>query len=182
MPSLMPGMPGTKEAYGISIISPNGFIRIPPKAFARYALRAGEFAVATTTHRGEGGFALLNKSRAEATVFGKYIRQLEMPDVVHWFQKKAYALIRAGDGMIGLAPELLESFHLQPGDRLLVVKSTTVAMSFTPVDIWKDKFSRRGLTEAVGNMDKLQIFEMPAVDGKKRMGICSSPRIRHDAK
>ena len=38
------------------------------------------------------------------------------------------------------------------------VKSTTVALSFTPADIWKAKFAKRGLAEAVANMDKLDEF------------------------
>ena len=38
MPSLTPGMPGTKEVYGISIIKDDLSITIPPKAFKRYEL------------------------------------------------------------------------------------------------------------------------------------------------
>jgi hypothetical protein len=158
MPSLEPGKPGAKEAYGISIVGRDGSIRIPPMAFARYELNAGDLAVVVTTHRGEGGFALLNKTRAEATVFGKYIRQLEKPDVACWFQGKAYALTRVDLGTIRLAPELLEAYQLKTGNQLMVVKSTTVAMSFTPAAIWKEKLSIRGLTEAVANIDKLELF------------------------
>ena len=181
MPSLMPGIPGTKEAYGISVIGPDGFIRIPPKAFARYEWEAGDFAIATTTHRGEGGFALLNKSRAEATVFRKYMVSIRRPDVAHWFQGKAYAQVRIGRETLRLAPGLLDAFHLKPGDRLMSVKSTTVALSFTPAEIWKAKFTQRGLLEAVANMDELPTFEMSAVDGQNHLDICSSPRIRHDS-
>ena len=158
MPSLEPGKPGTKEAYGISVVVPDGSIRIPPKAFARYELNERDFVVATTTHRGEAGFALLNKPRAEATVFRKYICQIKKPDVAYWFQGKAYALTRVSRGTIRLVPELLEAFHLKTDDRLMSVKSTTVALSFTPVEIWKAKFSKRDMTEAVANMDKLDVF------------------------
>lgn len=158
MPSLSPGTPGTKEVYGISIVAPDGTVRIPPKAFAHYRFCAGDLAVAVTTHRGEPGFALLNKARAEATVFRQYIAQLETPDDVRRFQDKAYALVRVGDGTIQLAPALLAAFHLKPGDRLMSVKSTTVALSFTPVEIWKEKFLRRGLAAAAANMDRLAVY------------------------
>ena len=158
MPSLDPGKPGTKEAYGISVIGVDGSVHIPPKAFAHYAFNAGDLAVGVTTHRGEAGFALLNKARAEATVFRKYIAQLDEPNAIHWFQEKAYTLISVGPGTIRLAPALRQAFHLKPGDRLMSVKSTTVALSFTPVDIWKVKFEKRGLAEAVANMDKLDEF------------------------
>ena len=158
MPSLEPGKPGAKEAFGISVIGTDGTVRIPPKAFAHYDLHAGDEAVAVTTHRGEAGFALQNKARAEATVFRKYIAQLERPDEICRFQEKAYARIRMGDGMLRLSPELLTAFHLKPGDRLMSVKSTTVALSFTPVEIWKAKFRQRGMTVAVANLDKLAVF------------------------
>lgn len=158
MPSLMPGTPGTKEAYGISVIARDGTLRIPPKALARYELKANDWAVAVTTHRGEGGFALLNKVRAEASVFRKYVVQLEQPGAVQWFQERAYALIRIGTGTVRLSPALRKAFHLKTGDRLMSVKSTTIALSFTPADIWKAKFAKRGLAEAVANMDKLDVF------------------------
>lgn len=158
MPSLMPGTPGTKEAYGLSLVGQDGAVRIPPKAFARYEWKAGDFAIAVTTHRGEAGFALLNKSKAETTVFRKYIDQIREPNVAHWFQGKAYALILIGRERIRLAPALLDAFHLKPGDCLMSVKSTTVALSFTPANLWKAKFLRRGLTEAAANIDKLEVF------------------------
>ena len=158
MPSLDPGKPGTKEAYGISVVGPDGIVRIPPKAFAHYLFREGELAVAVTTHRGEPGFALLNKTRAEATVFQKYVAQLETPDEIRQFQDKAYALVRVGAGAIRLAPELLAAFHLKPGDRLMSVKSTTVALSFTPAEIWQEKFRKRGLAAAAANVDRLAVY------------------------
>ena len=158
MPSLDPGRPGTKEAYGISIVAPDGAIRIPPKAFAHYRFLAGDLAVAGTTHRGEPGFALLNKERAEATVFQKYVSQLDQLDVVQEFQGKAYGLLRVGAGSIRLAPALLHAFHLAPGDRLMSVKSTTIALSFTPVEIWKRKFLQRGLQTAAANLNQLEVY------------------------
>jgi hypothetical protein len=158
MPSLEPGKPGTKEAYGLSVVGPDGTIRIPPKAFARYEWSEGTLGVVVTTHRGEAGFALLNKSRAEATVFRKYICQIHEPNVVYWFQEKAYALVRIGSGNIRLAPGLLDAFDLNAGDRLMSVKSTTVALSFTPAEIWKRKFLQRGMAEAAANIGKLDVF------------------------
>ena len=158
MPSLSPGMPGTKEAYGISVVAPDGTVRIPPQAFAHYRFRAGELAVAVTTHRGEPGFALLNKARAESTVFGKIIARLDASGEIRRFQDKAYALVRVDDGAIRLAPERLAAFHLKPGDRLMSVKSTTVALSFTPARIWQEKFRRRGLAEAAANVDRLEVY------------------------
>lgn len=158
MPNLMPGVPGTKEAYGISLIRGDASIRIPPAAFERYDLINGSLAVLATTHRGEGGFALLNKERAKDTIFEKFINRMHEIDTVYRFNDKAYALIVINNGKICLTSELMQAFHLGKGDRLMVVKSTTVAMSFTPIAIWKEKFARRGMFEAIENMGKLDEF------------------------
>ncbi|ODS35634.1 MAG: hypothetical protein A7316_00725 [Candidatus Altiarchaeales archaeon WOR_SM1_86-2] len=158
MPSLMPGMPGTKEVYGISVIREYLRIKIPPKAFERYGLTNGGLVVLTTTHKGEGGFALLNKKRTEAAVFERYISQMSEIDTVYWFNDKAYVLTQVSGGELCLTPEILEAFHLRENDNLMVVKSTTVAMSYTPIEIWKEKFTKRGLYEAIENMSKLEEF------------------------
>ncbi len=158
MPSLMPGTPGTKEVYGISVIRKDSSIKIPPAAFERYGLIDGGLVVLATTHRGEAGLALLNKERAEATVFEKYINQIHQADTVYRFNDKAYALTVVTEGKIRLTPDLMQAFHLEKGDRLMVVKSTTVAMSYTPVAIWKAKFAKRGLFEAIENISKLDEF------------------------
>ncbi len=158
MPSLMPGMPGTKEAYGISIIRENYTITIPPKAFERYELEHDTSVLLTTTHRGEGGFALLKKEKAETTVFSKHINQIDETEAVYRFQEKAYVVTNLQNGKITLTPETLRAFHLAVGARLMVVKSTTVAMSYTPIEIWKAKFAQRGLDKAIENMEMLEEF------------------------
>ncbi|MBN1154345.1 hypothetical protein JXB12_05425 [candidate division KSB1 bacterium] len=158
MPSLMPGVPGAKEAYGISVIRDDLRIKIPPKAFERYGLSTEDRVVLTTMHRGESGFALLNESRATETVFKKYIDQIDEFYLIYWFLKKAYVQIPIGDMTIRMTPDILRAFHLKKGDRLLVIKGALIGMSFTLVDIWKTKFAQRGLHEAIANMEKLEIF------------------------
>lgn len=158
MPSLMPGLPGTKEAYGVSVIREDLSITIPPQALERYGVINSELVLLTTTHRGEGGLAMMRKAKAEATVFGKYVNRIEETKTIYWFNDKAYALTTVVDGKVGLTPEMLKAFHLKQEDRLMVVKSTTVAMSYTPVEIWKEKFAQRGLEEAIENMSKLEEF------------------------
>ncbi len=158
MPSLMPGMPGTKEAYGISTITQDSLVTIPPKAFEHYAYTPHTPVLLTTTHRGEGGFALIQHTKAETTVFAKFVHQIRERQVVQWFNEKAYVLTDANDGVVRLLPDMLEAFHLALGEQLLVIKCTTVAMSYTPLDIWKAKFAKRGLSEAISNMDTLERF------------------------
>lgn len=100
----------------------------------------------------------MKKARAEATVFAKYVNRINEPETVYWFQEKAYAVTNLRNGQVCLTPKMLQAFHLTEGARLMVVKSTTVAMSYTPIEIWKAKFAQRGLTEAIQNMETLDEF------------------------
>jgi len=158
VPSLMPGTPGAKEAYGISIIREDLHVTVPPRALERYKLSGNDQVILVSTRPAEGGFAILNKDIARDTVFQKYIEQVTEPDTCFRFNKKAYFLTTLKQGKLLLTPEMLAVLTLAQGARLMVVKSTTVAMSFSPVEAWQAKFAQHGLFEAIGNMEKLQEF------------------------
>ena len=111
MPSLMPGRPGTKEAFGFSIIREELEVSVPPKALARYGLKADDEVVLTTTHRGEGGFALLIPDRARETVFAAYLARLTRPEKVYWFLEKAYTAVVLREGRLFLTPEILQAIR-----------------------------------------------------------------------
>ena len=158
MPSLMPGMSGTKEAYGISTIKEDLSITIPPKAFKRYELSDNDIVLLSSTHVGEGGISILNKVKAYKTIFKKAIDNIEKLDLISWDKERAYALTKIIEGKIFLNDSLLEAFNLKIGDKLMVVKITTIAMSYTPIEIWTKKFEDRGLFKAVENMKNLEEF------------------------
>lgn len=158
MPSLSPGMPGTKEAYGISIIKDDLSIVIPPKAFEHYGLTNGDIVLLSTTHIGEGGMGIMIKERAYKSVFKSIIDRIDRLDSYIVNKNRYYALTKVVHGKVFLTAALLNVFNLKKGDRLMVVKSTTVTMSYTPIEIWQRKFLQRGLVEAVANMEKLTEF------------------------
>lgn len=151
-------MPGTKEAYGISIIREDLRVGIPPRAFERYRLKEDGFVVLITGHRGKSGFGLLNRETIDQTVFAGFVQQIEETETVCWFKEKAYTISKLLGRQLSLRPEFLEAYYLTVGNRLLVIKSTTVTMSFTPVDIWKASLARQGFSEAIKNMDLLEEF------------------------
>lgn len=70
----------------------------------------------------------------------------------------AYALTRLHGKKIVLNKELLHAFNVKAGDKLVVVKSTTLTMSYTLVETWKKKFESHGFYEAIENMKKLEEF------------------------
>ncbi|MEJ5308568.1 MAG: hypothetical protein WHX52_02245 [Anaerolineae bacterium] len=158
MPSLHPGMPGTKEVYGLSLIREGGWVALPPKAIAHYGLVNGDRVLLITTHRREGGFAVSREQTAAQSVFARFMAQLSTVNTVAWFNDKAYALTGFSAGKIQLTPDLLDAYHVTVGQRLMIVKSTTVVMSCTPVEIWEQKFTQRGLTVTVENMQKLDVY------------------------
>jgi hypothetical protein len=158
MPSLMPGMPGAKEAYGVSIVRDDLTVAIPPRALQRYEIVDGDLVVLATTHRGEGGFSVVNRWKAEATVLGRLTDRVSEVNAVQWIDDKAYALATVAGGRVTLTPEMAEAFHVKAGDRLLVVKGARVAMACIPVEVWEQKLAKRGFHEAIENMEKLEQF------------------------
>ena len=159
MPSLMPGMPGAKEAYGVSVVRDDLTVTIPPRALERYEIADDDFVLLTTTHRGEGGLSLLNRKKAKASVLGRLTDLASDVNAVRWDDGRACALARMAGGRVALTPEMAEAFQVKKGDRLLVVKSARVAMTCMPVEVWKQKLARKGFHQAVENMEKLEEFQ-----------------------
>jgi len=158
MPSLSPGTAGAKEAFGISIIRENYTIKIPPNALAHYNISDHDRVLLTTGHTGGSGFGLIKKDTVERSVFKKSADQLVDIGNLRWFGKRAYILLDIADGVIRLNDEILKAFYLKTGDKLVAVKSTTVTMSLTPVDVWQKIFEKHGFTEAIKNMEKLEMY------------------------
>ncbi len=52
----------------------------------------------------------------------------------------------------------MQAFYLTKGMRLMVVKSTTVTMSYSPVEIWKSKLVQRGFFDVIKNINTLEEF------------------------
>jgi len=158
MANLIPGTPGTKEAYAISIVKKDYSIRIPPKAFSRYGLSDNDIVLLMTTHIGEGGVAIIKKEQADESVFKKYVDEIKSMNEIYYYKKRAYSLTKVIEDKIFFTGEMLNAFNLKIGDKLMVVKSTTIAMSYTPIEIWKEKFRKRGLFEAIENMKYLEEY------------------------
>jgi bifunctional DNA-binding transcriptional regulator/antitoxin component of YhaV-PrlF toxin-antitoxin module len=158
MPSLSPGTPGAKEAYGISIIREDYSICIPPKALKRYNIANDDIVLLTSTRKGEGGLAILNYEKAKQSVFNEIINKIKDINLLVYERSRPYALTNVLNDRIILNQEFIDAFNLKIGDKLVVIKSTTVSMSFSPIEIWKEKFKKRGFLDAIRNIDKLEIY------------------------
>ncbi len=158
MPSLMPGMPGTKEAFGISKIKDDLSIKVPPKAFSHYKISEHDYVVLITGHKGESGFGMIKKDTALKSVFKKFVKEIKNCEEILYFNDRAFVMLKIDKGVTRLTKDVLKAFYLKIGDRLMVGKSTTVTMSFVPVEIWKNKFKKHGFYEAIENMKKLEEY------------------------
>lgn len=158
MPSLSPGTAGAKEVYGISIIRDDLQIAIPPKAFARYELEPDAFVLMVTGRRGEPGFGLQNKKHSETSVFAKNLNQMDKVNNIYWFQKKAWILTKLKDTKLFLTDDMMKAFHLEIGMKLMVVKSTTITMSYSPIEMWKAKLAQHGFFGAIKNIDTIEEY------------------------
>ncbi|MEJ2355648.1 MAG: hypothetical protein P8Y62_07090 [candidate division WOR-3 bacterium] len=158
MPSLMPGMPGTKEAFAISVIKDDLTLRVPPKAITHYGFFEHDYAILTTGHVGESGFGMIKKETALRSVFKKFVKEITSFGEVMWFNDRAFVMLKIDNGVTRLNEDVLKAFYLQIGDRLMVGKSTTVTMSFVPVEIWERNFKKHGFYEAIENMKKLEEY------------------------
>ena len=158
MPSLMPGMPGTKEAFAISRIRDDLTLRVPPKAITHYKVCEHDYVILTTGHVGESGFGMIKKETALKSVFKKFVEQITSLEEILWFNYRAFVMLKIDNGVTRLTEDILKVFYLRIGDRLMVGKSTTVTMSFVPVEIWERNFKKHGFYEAIENMKKLEEY------------------------
>jgi hypothetical protein len=158
MPNLMPGMPGTKEAFGISKIKNDLSVRVPPKAVSHYKISEHDYVILITGHIGESGFGMIKKDTALKSVFKKFIKEIKNCEEIFHFNDRVYVMLKIDNGVTRLTKDILKAFYLKIGDRLMVGKSTTVTMSFVPAEIWVNIFKKHGFYEAIENMKKLEEY------------------------
>jgi len=158
MPNLMPGTPGTKEAFAISKIKNDLTLRVPPKAISHYKISEQDHVILTTGHVGKSGFGMIKKDTALKSVFNKFVKEINNCKEILMPGDRAYVMLEIHNGVTHLNDDVLKAFCLSVGNRLIVVKSTTVTMSFTPVEIWENKLKKHGFYEAIENMKKLEEY------------------------
>ncbi|MBN2677445.1 MAG: hypothetical protein JXR32_05205 [Anaerolineaceae bacterium] len=110
MPQLVKG---GKWVFGWSVASPRGTICIPPAAFNEYGFVTGEHVLYFHGSRTSGGFGVGRKEKLSA---------LQSPIL----QRSIGEGVIQADGLIRLPPDS----GIIPGDRLLVVRGSGLALGF----------------------------------------------------
>ncbi len=135
MPQLVKG---GKYVYGLSVISPEGNILIPPEAMEEYNYRAGDKVIIINGSRTSGGFGLtktdiLKKSALSALISDlPRLTEYAVPEgeiVRNRGRLFCWTAIGSGGG-IRLPLETLGEYGLRPGDRLAVGRGSYLSIAF----------------------------------------------------
>jgi bifunctional DNA-binding transcriptional regulator/antitoxin component of YhaV-PrlF toxin-antitoxin module len=129
---------GGKYVYGWSKVSEGGRIAIPAEAMPEYGLKEHDKVILMSGSRRSGGFAvttpgLLGGSPLSAVLqrFPR-LRTFQMPEgrVVRVEGRPLCWTSIGEDGSITLPEETLREYEVLPGDRLLAVRGSGLALGF----------------------------------------------------
>jgi bifunctional DNA-binding transcriptional regulator/antitoxin component of YhaV-PrlF toxin-antitoxin module len=129
---------GGKYVYGWSPVSDGGKITIPPEAMKEYGLKEHDRVIIMSGSRRSGGFAVTTPALLAGSPLSAVLqrfprlRTFQMPEarVVRVEGRPfCWASIEEG-GYLTLPEETLREYEIIPGDRLLTVRGTALALGF----------------------------------------------------
>jgi len=134
MPQLVPR---GKYIFGWSLVGDDGRIIIPPEAFVEYGFSSGEKIIVLPGSKRSGGFGLARASKMTASPIGRILEkapelaQFEIPEgKILRIMGRDYCWASIVDGGITLFPEMLKTYCIEPGHRLLVGRGSGMALAF----------------------------------------------------
>jgi hypothetical protein len=134
MPQLVKG---GKHVFGWAKVGPEGRIPIPPEAFAEYGFLAGECVILMSGSKTSGGFGVARREALRTSQLSRVLQ--ECPDLAECRILEGAAVEHAGrtfcwatmdDGCITVPPATLSHFGIKPGDSLLSVRGSGLALGF----------------------------------------------------
>lgn len=129
---------GGKHTYGWSKVGEEGTIPIPKEAMDDYGFKEREKLIVMSGSRRSGGFALTTPDLLRASPLSAVLRRFprlrtfQMPEArTVRVEGRAFCwtTIREG-GYITLPGQTLREYEILPGDRLLTVKGSRLALGF----------------------------------------------------
>ena len=147
---------GGKYVYGWSKVGTNGRIVIPSEAFQEFSLTDSQNVILLPGSKRSEGFALttpeLLRNSPLAVIVNKnhQLGKFQMPEGEPVeIDGKPYCWVRIQNGTITVPPETLARYQISPGDLLLSVRGSGIALEF-PV---------RGPIIEEAKTHELEIFE-----------------------
>jgi hypothetical protein len=155
MPQLVKG---GKHTYGWSIVSEAGRIAIPQEAMDEYGLGEYDKVILMSGSRRSGGFALTTPRMLAGSPLSAVLdsfprlRTFQMPEarvVRAGGRSYCWTAIKEG-GYIALPLDTLREYQVIPGDRLLTVRGSGLALGFAV---------KGPIVEEAGTHPELEVFE-----------------------
>jgi bifunctional DNA-binding transcriptional regulator/antitoxin component of YhaV-PrlF toxin-antitoxin module len=124
--------------YGWSKVSEGGRIAIPREAMDEYGLKERDKVIVMSGSRRSGGFAVTTPSHLRDTPLAAVLRRFprlrtyQMPEArVVRVEGRAFCWAAIGEGNYLTLPGMtLREYGIMPGDRLLTVRASRLALGF----------------------------------------------------
>lgn len=154
MPQLVKG---GKYTFGWSRVGKKGRIGVPPEALEEYGLQESETLILVPGSQTSGGFGLGTPDSMAESPLGAVADLLSKPGEsqasageVLWHRQKPYCWVELRNGGVTLPPTALEAYGVRPGDTLLVIRGSGLAIAFAV---------RGPIVEEARNHGELEVFE-----------------------
>lgn len=128
---------GGKFIFGRSLIRENGIVQFPRQAMVEYDIMADGKVYLFTGSKSTGGFCVTRKGLLEPSKLGHILTQ--MPELKEYTAKqgafipykgRAYAWVNVSDdGKIALTDEMMAFLKIEPGMKLLSIRSSDIAFT-----------------------------------------------------
>jgi len=126
---------GGKFIFGWSIISPEGYVKIPETTFNEYILSTDENVILFSGSKTSGGFCVSNRTLINKSIIKSLF--VEHPEINDYSLNEgdcirykgrlySWSKIHPGD-ILRLSPHTMELFGVRPGDRLLSIRGSNIA-------------------------------------------------------
>ena len=128
---------GGKFIFGESVIRPDGLVHLPPRAIEEYQIASEENVYLFTGSKVTGGFCVTRRGLLLPSKLGHILT--ETPALLHYeapegcflpYKGRSYcwtAISEAGE--IRLSDEMMAFLRLEPGMRLLSIRSSDIAFT-----------------------------------------------------
>jgi hypothetical protein len=124
---------GGKHAFGWSQVGSDGDLAIPPEALAEYRLLEDKPVLLVPGSRTSGGFAVTTPQSLAGSALARHpeLTSFQVPEgTLVESGGKPYCWVSLRAGRLHVPPDTLARYGVRPGDRLLVIRGSGLAVGF----------------------------------------------------
>ena len=128
---------GGKFIFGQSLIKDHGILQFPKQAIEEYDIMADGKVYLFTGSKSTGGFCVTRKGLLELSKLGHILT--ETPELMEYtaeqgafikYKGRSYAWVNiSDDGQIALTDEMMKFLKIEPGMKLLSIRSSDIAFT-----------------------------------------------------